>query len=240
LILDKKNRLFEKIFSIYNKRLLKHHFRKIYIDGEKTFNERDTSKPTILFGNHSNWWDGLVIFYLSYNRWKTDTYVMMEENQMKKYKFFSKIGAFSVDRESARNALKSISYSIDLLKNSSKILLMFPQGKMLPNDNRPIVFENGIGRIIKELKSVNVFPVCFRYEFLKEQLPEVFIKIGKRVTINNTDIKSITSDLRNILEYDLNELRDKIINNELTDFEIILKGRKSNSEIIDEFKFTKA
>jgi hypothetical protein len=41
-----------------------------------------------------NWWTGLR-FFLSKALWNIDAYVMMDIEQMQKYRFFKRIGAFS-------------------------------------------------------------------------------------------------------------------------------------------------
>lgn len=55
----------------------------------------------------------------------------------------------------------------------------FPQGEMKPQDYEPITFYNGIAHIAEKLGEINLIPVSLRYEFIKEQRPEVFIKIGE-------------------------------------------------------------
>jgi hypothetical protein len=56
---------------------------------------------------------------------------------------------------------------------------LFPQGEMLPQDRRPLKFFSGIAKLAEKIANVNLVPVCFRYEFLMEQRPEVFISIGR-------------------------------------------------------------
>ena len=69
---------------------------------------------------------------------------MMEESQLRRYFFFSWIGCFSVDRHHPRAAMQSIQYAAHLLKeHPGRMVWLFPQGEIAPNDRRPLVFFRG-------------------------------------------------------------------------------------------------
>lgn len=234
MIKAKKNKLFENIFSVYNTWLLKKHFFRIHLGGEKNLGIWDKARPSIIYANHSNWWDGLAAFYLSKVLWNIDAYVMMDIEQMKKYRFFKWIGAFSVNRSSPRESMESVEYTIGLLKNTNKVLWIFPQGIMQPNDYRPIKFYNGVSKIAEAIGEFNLIPVTLRYEFLMEQLPELFISIGEIKQIDRIgDTKHFTEELNANLVNDLNKLRETVISSGKNDFSTILSGRKSRNKTID-------
>ena len=234
MIKASKNRLFESLFSYYNTRLLRKHFYKIFISGEENILSLHKRKPAILYANHSNWWDGLAVFYLSKKLWNIDAYVMMDIEQMQKYRFFKRVGAFSVNRGNAKEAMESIEYAVNLLKNRQRVLWIFPQGTMLPNDFRPIVFFNGISKIAQKLGEVNLIPVAFRYEFLMEQRPEIFISIGKaKSTGSFENIKDLTADLNDKLLKELDRLKNRVIKSEFSGFRTILQGRESVNKKVD-------
>ena len=234
MIEAKKNKLFENLFTIYNTRLLKGHFFRILLYGEENFTACLNGKPSIIYANHSNWWDGLTAFYLSKTIWNIDAYVLMDIEQMQKYRFFKRLGAFSVNRNSPKEAMESVEYSANLLHNSNRFLWIFPQGIMQPNDFRPIVFYNGISKIAQKLGNVNLIPVAFRYEFLMEQRPEIFISIGKAKTLNaQEDVRELTGTLNNELVRELDALKNKVINSGSEGFKIILQGRQSRNKTVD-------
>lgn len=234
MIKARKNKIFESLFSFYNTRLLKKHFFRIMISGEENFLLRSKESPAILYANHSNWWDGLVAFYLSKKLWNIDAYVMMDIEQMQKYRFFKWLGAFSVNRNSPKEAMDSVEYSVSMLHNSNRVLWIFPQGIMQPNDFRPIIFYGGISKITQKLGEVDLMPVAVRYEFLMEQRPEIFISIGKTKTTGlNNDTKELTGILNNSLLGELDALKKKVINSEFGSFKIILQGRQSRNKTVD-------
>jgi chlorobactene lauroyltransferase len=234
MIKARKNKFFENLFSVYNTRILKKNFFRLLISGDEKLSPWNKDCPAIVYANHSNWWDGLVAFYLSKVLWNIDAYVMMDIEQLSKYSFFKWIGAFSVNRNSPKEALESVGYSIDLLKDSNRVLWIFPQGVMQPNDYRPIMFYSGISKIAQEVGELNLIPVTFKYEFISEQRPEIFISAGEIKHITHVDdVKSFTEILNTGLVTQLDILKHKISKSETGNFRIILQGKKSLNKSID-------
>lgn len=229
-----KNIVFQKLFSFYVKHILKKHFHKVWLNGEENFLNRNKSLPSIIFANHSNWWDALLPFWFSYNVFKVNAFAMMDHKQLSKYKFFRWIGVFSVDKESKIDSYRSFKYAANLLKSGSNVLWIYPQGVMLPNDLRPIKFENGLAKLINEIGDVNVFPLIYNYEFIKEQKPEVFVKILPVLNnIKNYDASSFTGYLEKNITAELDKQKQDIINRDLSSYNVMLYGKGSAGKILD-------
>lgn len=235
LIESRKNKVFEAIFSLYLNRLQKKHFHKIHLCGAENFSGIDAAIPTIAYVNHSNWWDGFIAFYLAKEVLKVDSYLMMDIEQMQKYKFFRRLGVFSVDRNSPQNAMESIDYVAKLLKDSKRLLWIFPQGVLLPNDTRPLKFFTGVSSIVEKLGCVNLIPLAMKYEFLMEQRAEIFLQIGKpeRTKEPVKDKKEFTLNLQNNLTTEVDSLKSKITANDLDSFKTIFHGKDSRNKTID-------
>ena len=235
MIKSKKSGLVNKLFGLYLARLLRKHFYRIHLLGEENLNTLNSSLPTILYANHSNWWDGFIAYFLSSKRWKRDDYLMMDIEQMKKYPFFKYLGVFSVDRADAREAVKTIDYAVSLLQNTNRILWMFPQGGIQAQDHRPIEFYSGITNLAAKIGSVNLLPAAVRYEFILEQRPEVFIRLGSADVVNNANAinKDFTTYLRDKLLNELDTLKDNVVNYKFENYKIIFTGRKSRNKTID-------
>jgi chlorobactene lauroyltransferase len=105
---------------------------------------------------------------------------------------------------------------------------------MQPNDYRPIGFYNGVSKIADETGDVNLIPFVFRYEFLMEQRPEVFISIGK-VKINRPgcDIKNLTHELNTELVNELDLLKSRVTRHEFENFNVLLRGKSSRNKTLD-------
>src|SRR5213592_3367801 len=124
---------FEKLLGIYNRNLLKRRFSSFRVQNLRALNEVDKNVPLIIYANHSSWWDGLILFELLKSD-DFDSFVLMEERQLKQYKFFRRLGAFSIVRENTKSAIKRLNYAVEILTNGKgKTLLIFPQGEIFPN-----------------------------------------------------------------------------------------------------------
>lgn len=216
-----KSKLFEKLFSFYNTNLLKRRFHSFQIKGLANLLERDTSLPLIIYANHSSWWDGLAAFQIS-QKAKLDIFVMMEEKQLKSLFLFRKLGAFSVDRENNRSAVKSLKYAIKLLSGSNSTLWIFPQGKILPNDIRPFHFYRGIQKIIQELDRCLAVSITFRYEFLNEYKPQLFANIGIPEEYCSENFSMDKNHFPNKTSIGLDELKNDILLNQFDEYEEII------------------
>jgi len=216
----KKSAWFEKVFQIYNRNLLKrrfHSFRVLGLDNFVKVNSR------IIYANHSSWWDGLVAFEIS-KALKADCFIMMEEKQLRNLFLFRKLGAFSVVRENPRQAVKSLNYAVNLLKEKPfRTLWIFPQGEILPNDLRPLHFYNGLARIIEKVGDCLVNPLAIRYEFLNEYKPEIFVKIGKSENFNNIDFnsKKLTRNFESRISKTLDELKNDVVSRNFANYKKI-------------------
>lgn len=221
----KKNFLFEKIFIFYNRNLLKRRFHSIKVSGLKLPENRNPNTPLIIYANHSSWWDGLIILEVLSN-FKFDNFVLMEEKQLRKLRFFRRLGAFSVVRENPREAKKSIEYSVKILTEKiNRTLLIFPQGEILHNDIRPLGFFNGLSEIIEQSGNCLVCPLVIRYEFRGNFKPEIFITIGEPRAFNFADKitrKKVTKELEEAMTFYLDDLKSNLINNDTAHFTKIL------------------
>lgn len=221
----KKNRLFEKIFAVYNRNLFNRRFNSLRVSGFEFLSAASGESPLIIYANHSSWWDGLTAFAIS-KYTGLDSFVMMEEKHLKRLFLFRRLGAFSVIRESPFEAVESINYAVELLKEKpNRALWIFPQGEILPNDSRPLKFFGGVSKIIQKLDSCRVLPVAIRYEFAGEYKPEAFVQINKPDFFKVDEkfsSKKVTKSLQENLTRALDELKTKIVNKDFENFENII------------------
>lgn len=233
MISAKKNKIIGSLFAFYHKRLIRKHFYAIHLAGNENLETIDTTLPVIMYANHSNWWDGFIAYFLTNSSLHKDDYLMMDIKQMEKYYFFKYIGVFSVNREVPAEAIRSINYAAELLKDSKKYLWIFPQGDMVPQERRPLKFFSGITRLAEKTGNVNIVPVCFRYEYMMEQQPEVFISIGKPELFTGKSENDHTEHLRLNLETQLDKLRDNVTSGNVGNFKTIFRGKDSRNKTFD-------
>ena len=185
MIKSKSSALWRSILGKYFFRSVKHQFFQCGISGQEYLSPwmSDSSVhseiPLILYSSHGGWWDAALAIALSNSYLHLESYGMMEEKQLKKYMFFTKVGIFSIHRQHAKSALQSLHYAADILQNSNKTLWIFPQGELVHQDIRPISLFSGQATLLKLLQTAYFSPIAIRYDFLQEQKPESYISVGK-------------------------------------------------------------
>jgi chlorobactene lauroyltransferase len=219
----------------YFQRSVRRAFSACWIAGEEHLRTTDTSVPTILACTHGSWWDAALTIVLSLREYGLDADGMMEYKQLTKYRFFSRIGMFSVIREDARSAMASLSYAADRLRTTNRYLWMFPQGTLVHQD-LPVVAEPGIGILAAKLGSVRIVPVAMRYELLRSQHPVCWIRVGEPLYVTPdgaSTVRSILDDVSNAMNTCSSLLRADAHAERASDYRMFLSGRRSMDAAFD-------
>lgn len=225
---------------------LKRAFGGVYVYADKAtlrLRGHDTPIPVIFCLTHSGWWDGYLTYVLNHKIFRHDAYLMMEEANLKKFRFFTWVGVFGIDRHDARKALASIEYITDLLREEQgRALWMFPQGTMTHPDARPLRIYGGVANIARRLGRCAIVPVAIRYDFLMEQAPDAFARMGAPI-MQDTETERVTSReltvrLTESMARTADELRADVMafNHEperMRAYRRILQGRGSINQIWD-------
>ncbi|TRZ39727.1 acyl-phosphate glycerol 3-phosphate acyltransferase [Niallia circulans] len=216
MIYAKKDVVFNKFFSIFNKRLLAYSFDKIYWQASSKL----PSGPYIFVCNHSSWWDGLIYFQLTKTVIQQDLYIMMHEQGLKQFPYFKKLGAFSIDRSSPKETIKTMRYA-EMLLNKGKSVWVFPQGDEYHLEKRPLQFQPGALYLQEKVPEIPVIPVCFYYSFAHKRKPEVWIKAGN--PLFSTDLPGVlrqekTLSLEKKCTDALDELKGEVISEKTKHF----------------------
>ncbi len=185
--------------------------------------------PFIFYLNHSAWWDGymLMLIHRAIMRRRFDSYVMMEERQLRAYRFFTWCGAFSIERRDPDDAQRAQIYAANLLRERrDRALYIFPQGRIEANDYRPLTIYPGIARIAAMAGNVMLCPIALRYEFLGQQWPHAFVQVGPcHPPASRHDIEAIRLDIAHRLTEAVDALRADVIEQRLGRFQPLLSGR---------------
>ncbi len=201
-----ESRIFMRFFAFYSKMLSKKVFKHVYLDQHYT---PDSSRSTLFFGNHSMWWDALTPLLLNEYVLHQRPRAIMEWEQMYKYKFFSRIGCFSIDRSNPRSALNSLQYGTDWLNKPGNSLYLYPEGKIVNPVKTTLEFESGIVRMLPKLaEHVDVVPLIQHINAMYHAKPSLFMRIGKPLDLNDlpTDRKHLLSILQSTVQQELNAL----------------------------------
>ena len=179
------------VFEKYLNRLFKKNFHSINVLNKLPETKKEL--PLIVIPNHSYWWDGFFIYYLNKNYLNRKFHILMLEDQLKKYWFFRKLGAFSIDLNNNFKIYKTLKYTAEILNEKPAPLLnIYPQGVLEPVHKRPLGFKDGINTLIKLYKGdIQIMPLGMKILNLKEQKPEVFFYSDKVITANGNHLPVI-------------------------------------------------
>jgi len=225
LIPAKKTLLGAKILEPWIFWLIEHTFSSVRIRNKENYNLANPKYANFLYGNHSCFHDGQVAYYICRKAFDANFYMMIQE--LYKLPMLSKVGGFSVEKDSPIESLKSINYAANLLSNKENMLWIFPQGRVMPPGYRPIKFESGLTYITNKVKGVNLIPVSIKYTYVRDVRPDIFVDVGEPIIIEN-GIKN-KKEFNQFLEEDFTSISDaqikKISQGDLGEYEIIFKSK---------------
>jgi len=223
------------IFHHYVMRLMRRHFSGFHL--LSALPQIEAQLPLLLLPNHSTWWDGFFIHFLNEIIFKRNAYLMMLESQLRKYRFFARVGAYGVNPEKPKSLLQSLDYTVQLFRNPANapvLICIFPQGILLPWGKRPLAYRRGIEWILhKYERPVNMLPLAIRAEFLNEQRPEVFFRFGENSIVHSANYAG-TDRLEATETELLADLNQQIIAGESG--VNLLEGQASVNRLVDRFK----
>ena len=179
-----ESKWFISVFDLYVRNLFWRRFKNIAIDQQY---QPGMESKTIYYLNHTSWWDGLIPFLLNQKLFKQQARALMEDKQMRQHKFFSKIGAFSVNLNEPRAALKSLRYAVDSMKRPNSSLFIYPEGKIVPFSSQKPEFQKGLGWIAGRVTDADVVPIGIYIQSARYDKPELFLKIGMPVEFKSKD-----------------------------------------------------
>lgn len=239
MIEARKSNGFESIFSQYSKHyLLRRHFHEVTFRGD--LDPFGLDRPVVYIMNHSTWWDGLLAYHAIKTVSTADHYMMMDEKQLQRYRFFSRIGAFSIDKSSIRGMVDSLDYAMKLLDTGGRVW-MFPQGEICHTDIRPLRFQTGIGFLLAKIPSAAVVPVTMFTSMVRHQKPEASLWAGELLLDNWKELgrRKTAEKLRGFLERQLDDHHSLVMTEQIhlsEGFIPILRAGRSTNNVFDDFR----
>lgn len=210
---------------------------RLCIGGE---HPREARLPLLAIANHPSWWDGYIALLLS-RHFGRPRYLMMEAAQLRRYSFFAWAGCFGVDRTDPHDVARAVTYAAGLLtREHAALLWMFPQAEIVPPAVRPIAVHRGTAHILRRatrnVPVVGVLPVAWQLVFRGEQHPEVFIRTGPILQIEQTSVAAnadISPRLQAALMCVMEALQADLTANNLTGYSTIMRGRDGINDRFD-------
>jgi chlorobactene lauroyltransferase len=242
----RRNRLYTLWFGWYSRRQFRRYFNSVRVFMQAGVQEMDQGTPVVFYANHAYWWDGFWSQLCTEKFFRQNLHIIIEFQQLLKHRFFTRIGAFSLDRSHPRSAIMTIQYAAELLTAESErqnALWIFPQGKIEPVDKRPLFFFKGtasiVSRVLEKIPRIYLVSVVSRIEYLEEQKPELFLSLREPLLITPTEFLgpyALTAYMQRMTETHLDELKEKIINRTFDEAQLIVMGTPSINRRVESFR----
>lgn len=176
---------------------------------KQKYNPTAESK-SLYFINHNMWWDGLLPLYLSRTIFHQRARAVMEDQQMQKHRFFSKIGAFSINLLDSRSTLRTLRYAVESMNRDKASLYIYPEGELTPVSEAKPEFKKGLAWLYKNIDDeIDFVPIAFYSHTFRDSKPELYINIGSPVSFKKTDSKEeLTKEFETAVHELLRETRE--------------------------------
>lgn len=217
MIRASRSPLWNALLRRYIRWLCARRFSGIYALGTRHLDALDPGRSVICVANHTNWWDGFMASVVSDRLPRRQTFCMMEDRQLRQYKFLRHLGAFSVDLARPSGAIASIRYALRLLSDPTACLWLFPQGA-IQSPYVPIRIRPGAAFLARKAQGAQILPVIFRYAFFNEDRPHALIGIGPPCP---TRTGASDEDILSSLETTRETIDPLVLARDLTPFDVV-------------------
>ena len=180
MIPARKSRAFDFLVQRWVATTLRRRFYGVFVAGGEHLRALAGTRAVVGCVNHTNWWDGFVLYVLSHRRLPHDIYLAMEESNLRRYRFFTWMGVFGVDLSPGTSNVAALRYALKLLRTAGNgraaLIWMFVQGELV-SERRPVEVRPGAAFLARR-GGAALLPVALRYAWLSESRPSVFVRVG--------------------------------------------------------------
>ncbi|WP_019914975.1 lysophospholipid acyltransferase family protein [Paenibacillus sp. HW567] len=232
-----KSKSFDKWFYRYNSLyLLRRHFHFLGFSGELQ-PAAAVGRPILYIMNHSSWWDGLLAYHAAGQLTDSRHYFMMEEEQLRKYAFFRKLGAYSINRSSIGDLRASLRYTARLLHEGGHVWI-YPEGEIRPLGHSPLSLKEGAALVLGLCPHAAVVPVTLYHGLFRHSKPEATLLAGAPLLLawQSIERSEISGYLETALRTQLHHHRELIFEHKghmPEQFKPLMKPGRSTNEWLD-------
>ncbi len=228
-------RLFRRIVRRYFRR----HFRAVLAQNAGRL--RDFKGPLIVYGNHSSWWDPLLIVLLGQLLLPDRRhYAPIDARALDRYPILRKLGIFPVEMGSPRGAARFLRTAEAVLRDGG-VLWLTPQGRFADPREFPLAFKPGLAALAVRLPEVTLLPLAVEYTFWDERLPEALLHFGNSLQLDpGTVMAEATRTLEAALTRAMDTLQQSAIARDPAAFTPLFNGRRGTGGIYALFRRARA
>lgn len=190
------------LYDFYVPRLLKSNFQNFCSTNE--FPQVPDNEGLIITPNHFSWWDGFFIDYTVKRFSDRKIFLLMLEEQLKRYWFFQKVGAFSINPQNPKSIKTTFKYISEVLSDPKNVLLFYPQGEIEDYVKRPLKVKEGLKTILNLTQAkVNILPAAFKIKYGNTKKPDLLVRFGELLSSSNVkeDFNLFIDGFNSNLEY---------------------------------------
>ena len=239
----RRSRAYTKWFGWYSRHQFRKHFHAVKVAMPHDTLAMEHCYPVIFYCNHAYWWDGFWSQLCTEAFFKQNLYIIIEYQQLAKHRFFTRLGAFSIDRSRPKSAVRTLDYAAECLTAKSpnqNALWVFPQGRIEHVDKQPIRFFNGtssiISRVLQRTDGMYLVSVVSRIEYLEEQRPDLFLSFRAPEFLEQQEFagqQTLTQHMQDETIEHLAWLKEKTISHDTEGFQVLVRGAESINRKVD-------
>lgn len=223
MIYARKSRVLERLFVAGLRRVFRRRFYGVFVRGLANL-ETPGAGSLVVCTNHTNWWDGFVVALMTPFFPGRSVYVAQYEKLLARYRALRWLGAFGLEIHGS--ALPGLRYALALLRTERKVVWIFPQGVLVPQ-GQPIRVKPGALWLARR-SGAPVLPVVFRYEWMVESRPSVFVSCGRPLPPGAAD-----ADLERAMQALYDEIGETLAPVDLSPYRPLFTPRLSMNKLWD-------
>ncbi len=212
-----------RFFRHIVRRYFRRHFRAVMAQGVETLQEH--KGPLIVFGNHSSWWDPMLIVLLGDLLLPhRKHYAPIDARALERYPILRKLGIFPVEMASPRGAAQFLRTATAILRDGG-VLWLTPQGRFADPREFPLAFKPGLAALAQRMPEVPLLPLAVEYTFWDERLPETLLHFGDKLhTAPDASLAETTQQLEAALASAMYSLQQAAITRDVRQFKTLFSG----------------
>lgn len=169
-----------RCFRAYTRRYLRRHFHAVRLLGAPAL---PANRPAVIYLNHAAWWDPLVCLFLAEQLFPARPgFAPIDAAQLQRYGIFRNLGFFGIEPGTARGAIRFLRKAENVLGNPVHLLWLTPQGRFADPRERPVMLQEGLGRLAMRARHAVFVPLALEYPFWNDRLPEALVHFGEPLT----------------------------------------------------------
>lgn len=127
----------------------------------------------------------------------------MLEDQLKRYWFFKKVGAYSINPANPVSMARTLKYSREIATSPDNLVVLFPQGEIQSLNEKSVSVKEGLKLFLEgDIPDIYILPLAVKLEYGGDKNPDIIARFGKLLGAREikTDFELFTGEFLNNIE----------------------------------------